>query len=78
LICLPNTDNEAAKIIAERIRKSISEKVFTSGNIEIQLTCSFGVHTVCGEEERLTIDGIIELADKKMYQAKREGRNRVV
>ncbi len=78
LICLPDTNYEAAKTIAERIRKIISEKVFTFGNKQIHLTCSFGVHTICDEKECMTIDGIIELADKKLYQAKREGRNKVV
>lgn len=78
LICLPNADNEAAKAIAERIRNYILKKVFTSGIKEIHLTCSFGVHTVYPGDENLTIDSIIELADKKLYQAKREGKNKVV
>jgi diguanylate cyclase (GGDEF)-like protein len=78
LICLTNTNNETAKAIAERIRETISKRVFAYGDKQIHLTCSFGVHTICDEKECLTIDGIIEIADKKLYQAKREGRNRVV
>jgi two-component system, cell cycle response regulator len=77
-ICLPNTDTENAKVIAERIRKSVMNKEFTVGNERIHLTCSFGVHTVREEKECLTIEGIIGLADKKLYQAKSEGRNKVV
>lgn len=78
MLCLPNTDIETAKAIAEGIRKSVMEKTFTAGNEQIHVTCSFGVHTVCDGNECLTVDGIIELADKKLYQAKSAGRNQVV
>ncbi|MBZ9688531.1 GGDEF domain-containing protein [Clostridium estertheticum] len=78
MICLSNTDSDAATALAERIRKSVMKKKFNIGNERIQLTCSFGVHTVCNENEYLTIDEIIELADKKIYQAKAGGRYRVV
>lgn len=78
LICLPNTGNKAARAIAERIRMSITDKAFTSVINDISLTCSFGVHTVCPDDMCQTIDEIIELADQKLYKAKREGRNKVV
>lgn len=78
MICLPNTGIDTAKTISERIRKSIMQKEFIVEDEKIHLTCSFGVHTVCNEKECLTIDGIIELADKKLYQAKNEGKNKVV
>jgi len=78
MICLSNTSIDAAKEIAERIRKGVAEKVFTIGKEQTHLTCSFGVHTVCDQSSCLTVDGIIELADKKLYQAKNAGRNKVV
>lgn len=78
IICLSNTNIDAAKAVAERIRKNIAQKEFSVGNEKIHLTCSFGVHTVYNGDECLTIEGIIELADKKLYKAKNEGRNKVV
>lgn len=78
IICLPNTGSDTARIVAERIRKSIMNRKFTVRNKKINVTCSFGVHTVCGEEECLTVDGIIDLADQKLYQAKNAGRNKVI
>jgi len=78
MICLLNTDLATAKGIAERIRKCVVEKVFTIGNEQTHITCSFGVHTVCDQSACLTVDGIIELADKKLYQAKSAGRNKVI
>ncbi len=77
LICLPNTDIKAAKLIAEKIRNNIMSKEFVIDNKEINLTSSFGVHTVCDGKECLTVDGIIKIADQKLYKAKEEGRNRV-
>jgi len=78
LICLSNTSIETAKVVAERIRKNIAQTEFDTGNGRIHLTSSFGVHTVCNETESLTIDGIIEIVDKKLYQAKVDGRNIVI
>jgi len=78
MICLPNTDINTAKAIAERIRIGIMEKEFKVGENKIHMTCSFGVHTISDDKECLTIDGLIDLADKKLYKAKSEGRNRVV
>lgn len=78
IICLPNTDIDAARAVAERIRESVMKKEIIIGNEGIHLTASFGVHTVCNRDECLTVDGIIEIADKKLYKAKSEGRNRVI
>lgn len=77
LICLPNTDIKTTKVIAERIRNNIMNKEFVVDNKKINLTGSFGVHTVCDGKECLTVDGIIKMADQKLYKAKEEGRNRV-
>ncbi|RJR06279.1 GGDEF domain-containing protein [Candidatus Parcubacteria bacterium] len=77
LICLPNTNLETAREVAERIRSSIEKKEFMADGRPIHLTCSFGVHTVCNGSECMTVDGVIELADKQLYKAKSLGGNRV-
>ena len=68
MICLTNTDSEAARAIAEKIRKSVTEKEFNIRDQRIQLTCSLGVYTVCNDNKCLTIDDIIQLADKKIFE----------
>lgn len=78
MICLTDTGYNEAKAIAERMRVKAMEKEFYAGEKIIHITCSFGVHTIKDEKECLTIDGIIDLADKKLYKAKSEGRNKVV
>ncbi len=76
-ICLPDTDLDTAKKVAERIRSSIVKKEFILDEKRIKITCSFGVHAVCNDYECTTVDGIIELVDKHLYKAKNLGRNRI-
>jgi diguanylate cyclase (GGDEF)-like protein len=76
-ICLPNTNLEAAREVAERIRSSVEKKELMADGRPVHLTCSLGVHTVCNDSECMTVDGIIELVDKRLYKAKSLGRNRV-
>ncbi|MDF2520699.1 MAG: putative signal transduction protein [Clostridia bacterium] len=78
LICLSDSDIDAARVVADTIRKSIMKKEFVLGNERVHVTCSFGVHTVCDGYECLTVDGVIEIADRNLYKAKAEGRNRVM
>lgn len=77
-ICLPDTKLEAARLIAERIREAVMQKEFVLNGQAVHITCSFGVHTVQNKTECLTVDGIIDLADKKLYAAKMSGRNKVI
>lgn len=72
LIICPDTDSEGATKLADKLRKAIAGHQFTKvGN----KTCSFGVATLQNKEDAL---GLISRADNAMYQAKNEGRNRVV
>lgn len=78
LICLPGTDYDTAKIIADRIRTSIMKKEFIAGESRIHVTCSFRVHTISDDDKCLTIEDIIKAIDTKLYQAKAAGRNKVI
>lgn len=73
MVCLSNTDRMAAITVAEKIIKSFRQKKFNVGAQQVQVTFRIGVHTVCNEDECLTIDEMIKLADKKSYQAKEDG-----
>ncbi|HZJ57803.1 MAG TPA: GGDEF domain-containing protein [Clostridia bacterium] len=77
LICLSNTDTKGAKKVAERMRRGIEKKQFIIDGGAISLTCSFGVYMVYGGAEDMTVEDVVGLVDKRLYKAKRLGRNRV-
>ncbi|PWJ67072.1 MULTISPECIES: GGDEF domain-containing protein [unclassified Fibrobacter] len=74
-VFLPGTSTENAKVIAERLRASVERKEITlpSGEI-IHATISVGFTE---RVENDTVSSIIQRADKALYHAKENGRNRV-
>ncbi|OEU71876.1 MAG: diguanylate cyclase response regulator [Desulfuromonadales bacterium C00003093] len=79
LIVLPETNIEGACQVAERFRTLLSESVFTIKDNEIKITASFGVSGFdpSKQKEKISVEFLIGLADKYLYQAKKRGRNRV-
>ena len=80
ILVLPETGRGGAWQAAERIRKRVSEMIIPVKEGTIQITSSFGIS---GFEENnsaanISANALIAEADKCLYQAKREGRNRVV
>lgn len=74
LIVLETTDAGHACEVAEKLRKIIEEhRMPAIGHSSI--TCSFGVVRV---DANLSLDENLDLADKKLYQAKVAGRNQVI
>ena len=76
LVLLPETDLNEAKIVAERIRTNIENKYINTHDQKISITVSIGVS--CYGLEDQVIDSIIQRADQGLYQAKNQGRNRVI
>ena len=74
VIVLPATKKANAMQVAERIRRSVEEKELNYGGKAIKITCSFGVSTLSTE---IDMDYLLKQADKALYQAKADGRNRV-
>ncbi|MDF2605975.1 MAG: putative signal transduction protein [Bacillales bacterium] len=76
IVCLKNTDVEQASHVAERIRKTLEEECFLFSNESVRVTASFGLASI-KEIEIPSLEGLIDCADKKLYLAKSNGRNRV-
>ncbi|GAA6182935.1 diguanylate cyclase [Aliiglaciecola sp. NS0011-25] len=75
-LILPNTDFEGAKALAQRLREIIENTVTEVDELQLKVTISAGVAStiVSGVEDE---KNLLESADKALYQAKRDGRNRV-
>jgi two-component system cell cycle response regulator len=80
VIALPETDVDGAQVLAERIRKAIAQRSIVSGAREIHITVSFGVtgFDAATPVELISMENLILKADRCLYRAKEEGRNRVV
>ena len=81
-ILLPFTKINEAQMVAERLRKTIEDKVIDISKINpdsevktIKVTLSLGVYEM--KENDNECDLLIK-ADKALYQAKNTGRNKVV
>ncbi|MEW6594121.1 MAG: GGDEF domain-containing protein [Thermodesulfobacteriota bacterium] len=71
-LLLLDTDKEKALAIAEHLRAAIAEE---AGQAVARVTVSFGVAT--HGEDGHSFEGLLEMADKALYAAKAQGRNRV-
>jgi diguanylate cyclase (GGDEF)-like protein len=71
-VLMPETEGDGAADVADRIRKGLAEERFPGG----QVTLSFGVAEFPAHGDGP--DALIAVADAALYEAKREGRDRVV
>lgn len=73
---LPETGSEEALHVAERLRSAFEQKIFSpAGNGAVNMTISIGVSSYLPGDE---VKGFIRRADEGTYEAKRQGKNRVV
>ncbi len=80
LIVLPETELEGAYIVAEKLRNTVSQMIIRVDKHNIKLTASFGVmpcDKIYMPDKKISAESLINEADKFLYQAKQEGRNRV-
>ncbi|WP_206201948.1 diguanylate cyclase [Terasakiella sp. SH-1] len=75
VIVLPETAYERASTLAERIRQAISEIVLPIEDYEVTFTASLGISYHNNANE--SFQKAVEQADEALYQAKKQGRNRV-
>jgi diguanylate cyclase (GGDEF)-like protein len=77
-LVLPETSPEEGRNVAERLRAAVETHPFRYDDQPFQITISLGGVVTAGDDEALTPSDLIREADARLYQAKREGRNRVV
>jgi diguanylate cyclase (GGDEF)-like protein len=71
MVICPETDLESGCTLAEKIRLAIAGHQFT---IPRQLTSSFGVAVSAARD---SVEALVARADRALYRAKEQGRNRV-
>ncbi|MEP1092886.1 MAG: PleD family two-component system response regulator [Rhizobiaceae bacterium] len=78
IIAMPETDQELAFVVADRIRREISAHpiLVANGSVQIAITVSAGVATLNGPQDAIEV--MLKRADEALYEAKRNGRNQVV
>ena len=76
IVLLPETNLTDAMTVAERVRFNVEQMDVVRGAETDKVTVSIGVNTQIPDEKMLIKD-FIHYADDALYNAKKEGRNRV-
>ncbi len=78
ILLVPETSKDGARVFAERLRKCIEEHPFHGRESQPsgRVTLSIGVSTF--PEDGSDCETLISRADQALYQAKENGRNRVI
>ncbi len=75
VVILANTEQDGALAMAESMRTKIAACPMQCGENRIMLTISVGLMNVCSDKLPEQAEGIINEADKALYEAKTLGRN---
>lgn len=75
-VILPGIQKDGAKSVAEKLRLCVEKTRFLYQGERIPLTISVGISQIETKEE--TAESLFQRADIALYEAKRQGRNRVV
>jgi len=73
-VILTNTELKNAHIVMDKVRQKVEDMKIKLGTINFRMSISIGLNA----KKEGSFDQMIALADKKLYQAKNEGRNRVL
>lgn len=74
VVLMPDTTSEMARTVGERLRAAIEANGVRHANGD-PVTASIGVAVASISD---TVDSLLARADRALYQAKRQGRNRVI
>ncbi|MBL6954047.1 MAG: diguanylate cyclase [Alphaproteobacteria bacterium] len=73
---LPETGAKTAHLVAERLRQAVASLIIKTKTGPLSITVSVGITTTSQSTD--SVEAIMAEADDALYQAKNQGRNRVV
>ncbi|KAA8981333.1 GGDEF domain-containing protein [Halospina sp. K52047b] len=73
VLLLPDTDQEEARTLANRLRQSLSGSSVACRDATVSVSASFGVSSLIPADDG--IDDLMARADRALYRAKRAGRD---
>ncbi|MBI5511715.1 MAG: diguanylate cyclase [Deltaproteobacteria bacterium] len=76
LVILPQTHFAGSLPVAERLWRSVAAHPFADAKVSVSLTVSVGV-SFFPNKNVATAEDLLASSDQALYQAKREGRNRI-
>ncbi len=82
-VLLANSNHESARMIAERTRQAVEKHDWSRYGTGLALTVSIGIGALgevagLGTRDEESHEAMLALADSRLYEAKRQGRNRIV
>ncbi len=77
LLVLTEINLEGAMTFANRLRQKIADQTFKNDHFSIQLTASMGLSLANPNESEIDARALVRYADRALYKAKENGRNRV-
>jgi diguanylate cyclase (GGDEF)-like protein len=77
VVLLPDTSWQGAMTFAERLRRQVDDQIFEFETLKLQITISIGVSLARGTDA-VEPEHLLQEADRSLYRAKSEGRNRIV
>jgi diguanylate cyclase (GGDEF)-like protein len=75
IVLLPGCDLDDGAVVAERLRERVAGTPYLPDSSKLNVSASFGL--VSSSLGHTTLEGMIDAADKALYKAKANGRNRV-
>ncbi len=76
-IVLPETTVADAYLLCERLREQVASYAWAPMHPQLKVTISFGIATNHEMANIMDHDKLLAAADERLYEAKRQGRNRV-
>ncbi len=74
---LSEISREGAQVFANRLREKIAAQVFSNDTFSVNLTASLGIAVANPTKVPIDARALVRCADKALYSAKENGRNRV-